>query len=364
MGTPAEARELVAHFLNVSYPYSYSSPKFALIGDGVEELNEEFEADEEDIQYIHEKTKTRNVKGYAVGFDIELKYIKDNELQIYANRMIRKPPTGLDTKGDYIRINKDEPMFGVSNAYIGVRRQATVYPESIGGSADDSLGSSIHVSGNTEPEAGYVTITVNSDNTISYDWTSAPLTVPIITSPERNSTISSSSATITGTGIAGATVSIYYGAENPVSTTVGDGGVWTTSISSNSLSQVADNNGQVTISAKQEKDGVSSVTCQPVTFTFTNVLRAPTITYPSTGQTGVALSTTIRGIGASGATVTVTDSTSSTDIIENEVVDSAGLWGKTVTLSANTTYKITATQTFNGSTSSASTEVEFTTVSE
>lgn len=360
MGMPAEARELVAHFLNVSYPYSYSTPKFALIGDGVEELNEEFEADEEDIQYIHEKTKTRNVKGYTVGFDIELKYIKNNELQIYANRMIRKPPTGFETKSDYIRINKDEPMYGTSNAYIGVRRQATVYPESIGGSADDSLNSSLHISGNTEPEVGYVTFSTDGNGNTTYTWTSANGETPIITSPINGQVITDSSVTVNGTGVQGATIRVYYGIGdvNSVTGTVGASGEWSVEIPSSSF----DSNNAI-IAAKQTVSGVDSVTCNPVTFTVTRTLSAPTITSPTNNATDVALTPTITGTGINGATITVNDVTGETATsLGTASVGSEGTWSLSITtpLTASETYKIKAVETYNGLTSESS-QISFTT---
>lgn len=360
MGTPAEARELVAHFLNVSYPYNYSSPKFALIGDGVEELNEEFEADEEDIQYIHEKTKTRNVKGYTVGFDIELKYIKNNELQIYANRMIRKPPTGLDTKSDYIRINKDEPMYGTSNAYIGVRRQATVYPQSIGGSADDSLGSSLHISGNTEPEVGYVTFGTDGYGNPTYTWTSANGEVPIITSPVNGASLTGSTVTVVGTGTVGATIRVYYGIgdSNSTTATVGSSGDWSVEIPA---SNFGSNN--VTIAAKQTIGDINSVTCNPVSFTIIRSLEIPTITSPTNNATDVSLTPTIAGTGVNGATITVNDVTDETPTsLGTATVGSEGNWSLTLStaLTASTEYTIKAVETYNGLTAESS-QITFTT---
>ena len=363
MGTPAETRSLVAHFLNVSYPYSYSTPKFALIGDGVDELNEEFEADEEDIQYIHENTKTRNVKGYTVGFDIELKYIKDNELQIYANRMIRKPPIGLDTKSDYIRINKDEPMFGTSNAYIGVRRQATVYPQSIGGSADDSLGSSLHISGNTEPEVGYVTFGTDGYGNTTYNWTSADGEVPIITSPVNGAVLTGSTVTVTGTGKVGATVRVYYGIgdTNSVTATVGSSGNWTVEIPASNF----DSN-NVIIAAKQTINSINSVTCNPVSFTIIRNLEVPTITSPMNNATDVSLTPTIAGTGINGATITVNNVTGGTSTsLGTAIVGSEGNWSLTLSdsLTASTTYTIKAVETYNSLTAESS-EISFTTTAE
>ncbi len=158
MGQPAEARNLVRHLINVSEPYSFDTPSWALICQGVTELTENFEADTEDVQYICETTKTVNVKGYTVGFDLEMGYMKDNKIQKYINRIIAQPPTGSDTTCDYIRFNVDEVVEGKTNVFKAVRRKAVVYPTSIGGSADDVLTSSIRISGTSDPIVGYVTV--------------------------------------------------------------------------------------------------------------------------------------------------------------------------------------------------------------
>ena len=41
MGTPAESRSLVEHLINARIPYSYETPKFLLMCEGITELTEE-----------------------------------------------------------------------------------------------------------------------------------------------------------------------------------------------------------------------------------------------------------------------------------------------------------------------------------
>ena len=145
---------------------------------------------------------------FIIKIYLELKYIKNNKIQKYANRLIRKPPTGSNTKCDYIRFNKDEIMYGTNNQFIGVRQQATVYPESIGGAASDSLTTTLNINASSDPEVGYITVSTDSTTVMpTYSWTPATTEVPIITSPAENSTVTGTSVTISGTGVAGATVS-------------------------------------------------------------------------------------------------------------------------------------------------------------
>jgi hypothetical protein len=94
MGTPAEHRSLLAHLINVRIPYSYENPKFVLMCEGITELTEELDPDSEDIKYICEKTKTTNVKSYSKKLEVDMAYVKDNEVINYANYLLRAMPVG------------------------------------------------------------------------------------------------------------------------------------------------------------------------------------------------------------------------------------------------------------------------------
>ncbi len=352
MGKPAESRSLLGHLINVSYPYNYSSPEWELFCQGITELTETFEADTEDVQYICEITKTTNVKGFTVGFDLEIAYVKGEKCQRWVNRIVRVPPTGAATSCDYIRFNKDEIMYGTSNQFIGVRRKAIVYPNSIGGAANESLKTSVHISGTSDPQVGYITVD-SSGETPVFSWTPATTEVPIIKTPTENSILSGENVTVSGLGIVGATIVVYYGqgkSTNPV--TVNESGVWTTTISSQNL----DTN--VKIAAIQSINGMSSVTSDPVSFTLIKNLEAPVITVPANGATNVELTPTIAGTGRPGATVNVSDGTNT---ILTVSVNSDSTWSGVLSnsLTAGHEYTINATQTLGTTISSLSSNVSF-----
>ena len=352
MGKPAESRSLLGHLINVSYPYNYSSPEWELFCQGITELTETFEADTEDVQYICEITKTTNVKGFTVGFDLEIAYVKGEKCQRWVNRIVRVPPTGAATSCDYIRFNKDEIMYGTSNQFIGVRRKAIVYPNSIGGAANESLKTSVHISGTSDPQVGYITVD-NSGETPVFSWTPATTEVPVIKSPAENSILSGENVTVSGLGIVGATVVVYYGQGKSTSpVTVNESGVWTTTISSQNL----DTN--VKIAAIQSINGMSSVTSDPVSFTLIKNLEAPVITVPANGATNVELTPTIAGTGRPGATVNVSDGTNT---ILTVSVNSDSTWSGVLSnsLTAGHEYTINATQTLGTTISSPSSNVSF-----
>ena len=352
MGKPAESRSLLGHLINVSYPYNYSSPEWELFCQGITELTETFEADTEDVQYICEITKTTNVKGFTVGFDLEIAYVKGEKCQRWVNRIVRVPPTGAATSCDYIRFNKDEIMYGTSNQFIGVRRKAIVYPNSIGGAANESLKTSVHISGTSDPQVGYITVD-SSGETPVFSWTPATTEVPIIKTPTENSILSGENITVSGLGIVGATIVVYYGQGKSTSpVTVNESGIWTTTISSSNL----DTN--VKIAAIQSINGMSSVTSDSVSFTLIKNLEAPVITVPANGATNVELTPTIAGTGRPGATVNVSDGTNT---ILTVSVNSDSTWSGVLSnsLTAGHEYTINATQTIGTTISSPSSNVSF-----
>ena len=186
-----------------------------------------------------------------------------------------------------------------------------------------------------------------------FSWTPATTEVPIIKTPAENSILSGENVTVSGLGIVGATVIVYYGqgkSTNPV--TVNESGVWTTTISSSNL----DTN--VKIAAIQSINGMSSVTSDPVSFTLIKNLEAPVITVPANGATNVELTPTIAGTGRPGATVNVSDGTNT---ILTVSVNSDSTWSGVLSnsLTAGHEYTINATQTIGTTISSTSSNVSF-----
>ena len=280
MGVPSEKRAQLVHLLNVSTPYSYDNPDFEILCNGIEELNEEFDADDNDIQYICETTKTRVISSYTVSMDISMGYTQNNKIQNWFNNKVRILPTGTELEVDYIRFNKLEPIFGTSNKFIGVRRKATGYPTSIGGSATDPLGCNFTLAGAGDAKVGIVTITANTwGNTYTWDdaTTSLPYVSTIGTVDIKNYysgvTVTATDNTkanvaITGTGIPSATIKFIdkEGNENSTDATVGPNGAWSLTVPRAQMSVSGD---IYTIAFKQNSNGVSSVTTVPLKFKIT-----------------------------------------------------------------------------------------------
>lgn len=225
MGKQAESRAILGHMINVSMPFSKENRVWALICNATE-LSEDFNPDTEDKQYICDTTKTKTLKGYDISLEIEMDYQKDNKIQDYYNIMLRTMPIGADTQTEYIRFNKDETMFGTSNQFIGVRRDASVYLNTIGGAGDDVLKNSMTLNGNGQGEVGYVKV-INTGNIITYEWVPANTLIPYVSKiggismsgyyPGVTVNLSGEKLSIEGIGgISGATVEALF------ESTVGD----------------------------------------------------------------------------------------------------------------------------------------------
>lgn len=283
MGIPSEKRAQLVHLLNVSSPYSYENYDFEILCNGIQDLTEEFEAEDDDIQYICETTKTRVISGYTVSMEVEMGYTQNNKVQNWFNNKVRILPTGVDLETDYVRFNKLEPIFGKSNEFIGVRRKAIGYPTSIGGSATDPLGCNLTIAGAGDAKVGIVTINEN-DWGNTYSWEDATLELPYVTklgsgtsginiqnyhagiTVTAEETETAATVKISGIGITGATIKYIKenGEESTSPSTVSSSGSWEATVTLTDLAK--DANGIYSISFQQIKGTGKSVTTVPLKF--------------------------------------------------------------------------------------------------
>lgn len=199
--------------------------------------------------------------------------------------------------------------------------------------------------GNTSGESDPVTFTV--------DTTADP--APVITEPTNGSTTNDSTPTISGTGVAGSTVTVTTSDGVELGSAEVDGaGNW--SFDSTELED-----GTYTITAVQvDGAGNESAASEVVIFTVdTAAPDAPVITAPEDGSSTADPTPTIAGTGEAGATVTVViDGTE----VGTAVVDGSGIWTLPLTDPlGDGDHTVVATQTDpSGNESDPSDEVSFT----
>lgn len=179
MAGQPEKRSTLGHLLNVSMPFSTTEPVWRLICKGVSELNEEFNPDTDEQQFICEDVKTTILKTYAPSFEVSMGYQKDELIQYYFDVMSRRLPTGEKTNIEYIRFNKNNTIYGTINQFIGVKYKGNVYFNSVGGSGDEYLTSVMTISATGNPEVGYVSVT-NTGDGATYTWNKANIEIPFV----------------------------------------------------------------------------------------------------------------------------------------------------------------------------------------
>ncbi|SHI15788.1 Ig-like domain-containing protein [Clostridium magnum] len=158
---------------------------------------------------------------------------------------------------------------------------------------------------------------------------------PEITSPVNGTKTSDNTPTISGTGIAGLTVTVYDGETSIGTAVVGSDGKWSLTPSSDLA------RGAHVLTATQ-KDAAGNESDKSNIVNLTIVPAAPVITSPENGMRTSDNTPVISGTGIAGLTVTVYDGTT---VIGTAVVGSDGKWSLTPgTALTNEAHAITATQ--------------------
>jgi len=159
----AEMREKLAHYLNIG---SATTASYAILGDGITSLTEEFNAESDTKQYINQANGTTAIKSYTPSIAVEKEYIKDEALQLWVNDMVRNLPTGSDAETDYIRINIFETT-STESVYRAVKRKCSIQIDSIGGDAGSELMNSFTIGGIGDGVQGYFNVSTKVFTTAS-----------------------------------------------------------------------------------------------------------------------------------------------------------------------------------------------------
>lgn len=128
--------------------------KLAEMGDGFNELQEDWGPNTESKQYVNMKNASNTVKGYALSMNPSRDYLSD-DMQECIDTMFKKFPTGEKCGTYYYRFYKTDLT---ENSGDCIRVPVTVCPSSTGGAGGDTLTSSIQINGNGDVELGTITI--------------------------------------------------------------------------------------------------------------------------------------------------------------------------------------------------------------
>lgn len=143
-------REKLMHFFNIG---TSAEPKYALLGDGITSLTEEFNPESEPKHYINMASAANVVKSYAPTISVEKEYIVEEELQEWINEKIRLLPVGSEAKSDYIRINILETATE-DGSYPAIKRPCTYQFDSIGGDGGGAIMNNMTITGDGDQVHG------------------------------------------------------------------------------------------------------------------------------------------------------------------------------------------------------------------
>ena len=143
-------REKLMHFLNIG---TKEEPKYALLGDGITSLTEEFNPEAESKHFINMASASNRVKSYAPSISVEKEYIVEEELQKWIDEKIKVLPVGVEAESDYIRINILEGA-DTAGTYQAVKRPCTYQFDSIGGEGGGAIMNNMTITGNGDQVTG------------------------------------------------------------------------------------------------------------------------------------------------------------------------------------------------------------------
>ena len=135
--------------------------KIVEMGDGFNEITEDWGPNTESTQYVNMKSASNTVKGYALSMSPERAHLSD-EMQTVINEVFKKFPTGTQCETYYYRFYKSD-IAGTTGDCIRV--PVTVCASSTGGAGGDNLTSTIQINGNGDVELGTITIGTSGEFT-------------------------------------------------------------------------------------------------------------------------------------------------------------------------------------------------------
>lgn len=159
----AQDRTNMVSLFNIGKWLGKSTDKWVEMGDGFTELTEDWGPSFQDTQYINQKNSSSSVNGYAFSMTPEREYLSD-EFQEAIDEAFNVFPTGSKAETFYARFYKTDALSGSAT---GIKVPIVAAPSSTGGSAGDTLTSSIEIHGNGDAVSATITIDVDGTYTVS-----------------------------------------------------------------------------------------------------------------------------------------------------------------------------------------------------
>ena len=138
-------RDQLMHLVDTSM--QAKSETYALLGDGIASLTEEFNAEVESKHWINQKDGTSIVRAYTPTITVERQDCKDDETRTWIKKMINTLPTGEAAHTYVVRVSVTDDTPSSTTAYEAYRRTMAVSVGSTGGDAGGDVVDSVTLSG-------------------------------------------------------------------------------------------------------------------------------------------------------------------------------------------------------------------------
>lgn len=138
-------RHELQHFVDIKMDATLANTEYHLIGEGVDSMTEEMNAEEETTQWINQENGTTNLQSYTPSISIDMQDVdqEDYDLIDWINNMVDTLPTGSKAISSYVRVR----IKGAGPTYPAVQRRCTVTVGSVGGDAGNNVTNSITLGG-------------------------------------------------------------------------------------------------------------------------------------------------------------------------------------------------------------------------
>lgn len=138
-------RHKLQHFVDIKMDKTLANPEYHLIGEGVDDMSEEMNAETETTQWINQANGTTDVKSYTPSISVSMQDVdqEDADLIGWINNLVDTLPTGSNALTSYIRVR----IKGEGPTYPAVQLKCAVTIESTGGAAGENVTNSFTLGG-------------------------------------------------------------------------------------------------------------------------------------------------------------------------------------------------------------------------
>lgn len=136
-------RDDLRHYIDTSM--NGDTVAYELLGDGIESLTEQMNAEEETKHYINMAKASNKVKSYQRSFDVDKEDCVEDNVQKMIDKLVDDLPVGSSANTSFIRFRLKDAVEGQTGTYNAIKVPCTVSVTSTGGDGGDYIHNVISV---------------------------------------------------------------------------------------------------------------------------------------------------------------------------------------------------------------------------